>query len=305
MSFLSSFDGVIGLSRLKACIASCLSSCKIRGAPFPHSLLCGNGGTGKTMIARSIASFLGHTFFEIEAAELRNREVAQKWILDCNDAAKSSFILFCDEIHRLERTQEAFYYPMEDRIVNRRQQRIKLHPFTLIGATTRRDKLDQGSFLNRFKNVWDIERYSLYETELIIQRYCKELGLEWEIAEVSSIARRSLGIPRIAKNLTEKVRDQVLHNHPKLLYIKEEDVLNVFAMEEIDDIGLRTVHRMYMEALSRSDIPKGVGVLSAELGMNRNVVEDSIEPILMTLGYVTATSRGRVLTEKGRKHLKL
>lgn len=296
---------ILGLGRLKQQISRCVVSCKIRHAPFPHSLISGLGGTGKTTIARSIAKMLGYAFFDTEAAELKTRDTALNWLVDCNDKALAlPFVIFIDECHRLGDRQESFYYPMVDRFANRGGKRIRLNSFTLIGATTRRDMLDQGSFITRFQNVWDIGRYSLSDMEMIVRRECGKQGLASEPAERSAISRRCLGIPRRAVGLVEKVRDQVLYAHSGDLLIRSSDVEDVFRLEEIDCIGLEKAHVQYLRALADTrGHPKGLGMLAAILGRAKTVVEDTIEPILISLGFVATTSKGRLITDRGHNHL--
>ena len=297
--------GIIGLRRLKQQIMRCVVSCRHRSASFPHTLLTGLGGTGKTTIARNIAEMLGIPFFDTEAAELRTRDSVNNWISSNNAKAQGRpFVMFVDEIHRLSDRQEAFYYPMVDGFVNHNNKKIILNQFTLIGATTRRDMLDQGSFITRFQNVWDIGRYGLADMEKIVRLACENEDLICEAKERSLIARRCLGIPRTAVNLVEKIRDQVLFAHHYDKRVHASDVSVIFNLEEIDCIGLQKAHIRYLLALAQTrSQPKGLGVLSAILGRNKAVVEDTVEPILISLGMISATPKGRILTSKGHDHL--
>lgn len=299
------FDSMIGLGRLKQQIARCVVSCQIRGVAFPHTLFTGLGGTGKTTMARCIASNLGCHFVETEAADLKTRDHVLDLLLKANtDAGNRSFILFIDECHRLLALQEALYYPMRDRFVNRGGNKIVLNSWTLIGATTRRDMLDEGSFVTSFQNVWDIGRYSLHDIAALVDREFGKLGLVCWPLERAEIAKRCLGIPRVAVNMVRKIRDQVLFAHPHDPRVSQTDIHEIFALEEIDDIGLTKAHIGYLQALLQSNRqPKGLSVLAALLGRNRAVVEDTVEPMLLSLGMISATPKGRVLTDLGFKHL--
>ena len=76
-------------------------------------------------------------------------------------------VLFVDEIHRLPRAVEEYLYSaMEDHAIDvvldpgradRRSVRIRLEPFTLVGATTREGLLS-GAFRSRFGLVERLER---------------------------------------------------------------------------------------------------------------------------------------------------
>ena len=303
----TALSGVIGLSRLKQQISRSVVSSRIRHASMGHTLICGAGGCGKSLLARTIAKMLELPFYHIEAAELQSRRIVLDWILKCNGLSGSkSFVLFLDECHRLSvDRQEAFYYPMIERTLEQNGQKIKLNPFTLIGATTRKDMLDQGSFVTRFQNVWDIGRYGFFDILQIIDKAMVREGLVCEVRERCAIASRCLGIPRTAVNLVMKVRDEVLYRHPKDNRVLLRDVLGVFNLEEIDNIGLEKVHLTYLRALAQTPAqPKGLGVLSAMLGRAKPTIEDTVEPILFSLHYVVATPRGRMVTDKGLLHLK-
>jgi len=303
---MNSFADVIGITRLKSQIYRSLVSCQKRGTEFPHSLLTGLGGTGKSKVARCIAGELNRPFCETEAAELGSRQaIADLLLRESSRCTAPYWVLFIDEIHRLSvDRQEDLYYPMKERRVNTSDGSVRLKPFTLIGATTRIDVLDQGSFVTRFQNVWDFCRYPLIDIETIVGKAFGGMGIVCEAAERYAIAKRALGIPRVAISLAEKVRDQVYYAHHELLRVLAEDVRKVFVLEELDTIGLSKAHITYLRALlSAKGSPKGLSVLSATVGRNKNVVEDTIEPILISLGFVSATPKGRVLTELGFRHL--
>ena len=303
---LPSLGNLVGLMRLKQQVSRSIVSCRIRGATFGHTLLTGLGGTGKTTIARGIAQELGYHFVETEAAELKTRDHVSQILVASNKAAGNrSFLLFIDEIHRLSlERQEALYIPMTNHFVNTQGHRFELKAFTLVGATTRRDMLDAGSFVTRFQNVWDIGRYSLFDMEEIVEREFGRMGLRCYPAERTAVARRCLGIPRVALNLVGKVRDQVLYEHASDLTVYRSDIMKTFSLEELDEIGLNKAHITYLVALLQSNgQPKGLAVLAALLGRNKSVVEDTVEPILLSLGFVSATPKGRILTEKGFRHL--
>lgn len=299
-------DNLIGLGRIKQLIRRAIASARIRRVPMGHCIFTGLGGTGKTTLARGIAQALGCHFVETEAAELKTRDHVNALILRADNEAKArgrSLVLFIDELHRLS-DQESLYYPMKEQIVNRGQEKKSINAFTLIGATTRSDMLDQGSLVTRFQNVWDIGRYDLCDMEQIVAREMMRNGVFAAPLERTAVAKRCLGIPRLAVNMVEKVRDQVLYAHPADLRVRREDVVTIFSLEDIDEIGLSRSHLNYMVALlSSNGQPKGIAVLAAILGRQKCVVEDVVEPILISLGFVSATPRGRVLTEKGYRHL--
>jgi Holliday junction resolvasome RuvABC ATP-dependent DNA helicase subunit len=149
-----------------------------------------------------------------------------------------------------------------------------------------------------------MDRYGDYEIREILARYFCGIGVECGPKEITAIGQRSLGVPRIALGLAEMVRDEVYASHPKDLCVCRRDVMHTFDLEGIDDAGLTKEHRLYLMKLQQAHgEPRGIKTIAASLGTHVDVVEDSIEPILLALGMVDATRVGRKLTPAGHLHL--
>jgi len=73
----------------------------------------------------------------------------------------------------------------------------------------------------------------------------------------------------------------------------------------IDSLGLTKDDRRYLETLRDGfkGGPAGIRALASALHEDPDTVENVYEPYLLRLGFIERTSRGRVLTEKGRKYL--
>ena len=75
-------------------------------------------------------------------------------------------------------------------------------------------------------------------------------------------------------------------------------------LEGIDQVGLGRQHLGYLlELFNAQGVPKGLSALAGRLGLDEDVVSGSIEPVLLSLGMIDLTGRGRVLTKKGHLHL--
>lgn len=93
----------------------------------PSMILWGGAGTGKTTIARVIATMVGSRFVEINSTSSGVGECKKIFIEAGNELRLSGrkTIIFCDEIHRFSKSQQdVFLGPVESGQV------------TLIGATT-------------------------------------------------------------------------------------------------------------------------------------------------------------------------
>lgn len=300
---------IAGLALLKAKIQRAVISCKHRQVPFPHVLLTGLGGTGKTSVAVAIAEELDNFFVRVEAAAFKSRKELVHRMVDASMRAQhcnKTLLFFIDEAHRLSiAMQESLYYPMEEHFVTTANGDISFPPFTLIAATTRAELLDQGSLITRFRRgiTMNIGRYENYEIQQIVVGLFKEMGLCFDPEAVKAVADRCLGIPRNARNLAEKVRDQVIYRGGPFLAVVE-DCKEVFRLEQLDEIGLSPEHLTLLKILFEAKgQPRGLGLISAKLAMSESAVEDTIEPILLSLGFIDHSPRGRILTPEGHRHL--
>ena len=301
----SGLDNLVGLVSEKKKARIEIAAAKVTGEPIGHVLLSGLGGTGKTQFSRSISEELGGFFVEQEAFSLKKPDDISDLIISSNREAvnlRRKLILFIDEVHRLTlRLQEVFYYPMKEWRISTKRGYVNLAPFTLIAATTRKDMLDDASFIQRFPNQWEIKRYHVDHICEIIRRIFIKEKIVAGPSEIQLIANRCLGIPRQANNLAIKIRNYVLSQGRRV--VREPDIEYVFSLEKIDSIGLSETHQQYLhELLNANGVPKGVKALAGKLSLHEESIVGSIEPILLTLGFIDIC-HGRILTEAGRQHL--
>jgi Holliday junction DNA helicase RuvB len=284
-----------------------IQACNKVGEVFPHTLICSIGGLGKTSLALAIADELQYHSVVTEAAALKSREQIIKRLIDAHEAAalaRKPLLFFIDEIHRLSIVmQEVFYFPMdrENPKIATSEGIVYFKPFTLIAATTRRDELDEESFVKRFGNVWQIARYCQDDIVLLIHDWFKDQGIELNYICCRSIAARSLGIPRQALRLAEKVRNVFLADGAVSLQIRHCE--QAFHMEGIDALGLNELAIGYLRVLEDSTSARGLGALAGRLGQKPEVIEGTLEPVLLELAFIDRVSHGRLITPKGIAHL--
>ena len=303
---------LIGLHREKMRARIEINACQKTGEAFSHTLLTGYGGCGKTALARAIGNELGYHFVEVEGIVYKHRGDLVKALLNHTSQAQRLgrfLLLFIDEIHRLKPTvQEALYLPMKEWKLTTTEGEIRLPFFTVFGATTRFDMLDSNSFVTRFGNLWEIQRYDLDDMAAIVASELRKLNLSFTRDVVYAIAQRSLGIPRIAADtLVPKIRLSVLAEGGAEVTMYHCE--NVFDLEGIDHLGLNDIHRRYLSIVSSAvlggkPMPLGVGSIAGKMRQPEDVITGSVEPILLEMELIASTPRGRVITQAGTEYLK-
>ena len=290
-------------------LAVFIQAAKVRAEALDHVLLHGPPGLGKTTLAQIVARELGVGF----------RATSGPVIQRAGDLAailtnlQPRDVLFIDEIHRLQPAIEEVLYPaMEDFQLDliigegpaARSVRIDLAPFTLVGATTRAGLLAT-PLRDRFGIPLRLVFYTPAELERIVARGAEKLGLALTSEGAAEIARRSRGTPRIAGRLLRRVRDFALvQSHNPVDQIIADAVLTRL---EVDRIGLDAMDRRYLMRIAEhhNGGPVGVETLAAALAEARDTIEDVVEPYLIQEGLVLRTSRGRMLGDRGWRHLGL
>jgi Holliday junction DNA helicase RuvB len=288
-----------------------IAAARQRGEALDHVLLHGPPGLGKTTLAQIVSRELGVGF----------RATSGPVIQRAGDLAailtnlQPRDVLFIDEIHRLQPAIEEILYPaMEDFQLDliigegpaARSVRIDLPPFTLVAATTRAGLLAT-PLRDRFGIPLRLVFYTPDELVRIVARGADKLGFALSADGAMEIARRARGTPRIAGRLLRRVRDFASMIVPSGEAVRAEVVDVALQRLEVDALGLDGMDRRYLRRIAEyhNGGPVGVETLAAALAEARDTLEDVIEPYLIQEGLVLRTSRGRVLGERGWRHLGL
>ena len=298
------FVEYVGQEKIKMSLDVFIKAAVGRGDTLDHVLLYGPPGLGKTTLANIIARQMNASIRVTSGPAIESAADLAAILtgLKCGD------VLFIDEIHRLSRPcEEILYSAMEDFMLDMvlgkgpgaRTMRLKLEPFTMIGATTRAGKIS-GPLRDRFGIVNRLELYSVAELEQIVGRNNKILRAGLDMPEIKEIAKRSRGTPRIANRILKRVRDY------KQVHGCKVNILDAFKLLCIDDLGLDFTDINILKTLIEKfgGGPVGIETLAAASGEDAVTIEDVVEPYLLQIGYLSKTPRGREATELAYKHLK-
>ena len=185
-----------------------------------------------------------------------------------------------------------------------RSMRLKIQPFTLIGATTKAGNLSS-PLRDRFGVLARLEMYTVDEIKTIIKRSSKILNVEITDDAADELARRSRGTPRIANRILRRVRDFVQVDGKNILEVS--DAKRALDLMDIDSLGLDYTDKKVLEAMigKFDGGPVGLDTLAASTGEESTTIEDVIEPYLLQLGFIARTPRGRVVLRPAYEHFGL
>jgi len=306
-------DNIIGHEDTKKQLDIAITSARKRNNAIPHLLFSGVAGCGKTTMGMEMAATAEVDFLAVSPDDFSDREPVMR-ILDrlnhdnFDDHGNRAgilkpTILFVDEIHRMPKKGQEILgiamekFALETGVANKF---FWIPYFTLIGATTDDGELSK-PFREKFKLRFLFDTYTDEEITAIIKMHAHKQDLIITERAARTIARRSRGIPRTAVSFLERSRDYA--NFIKATVITSEAVKDNFKTLGIDSKGLTYAEIKILKTLAETRDPIGLDNLAIISNEAKKNIINTVEPFLIRMGLMIRSSKGRLITQKGREHL--
>ena len=281
----STWDEYISQENVKGEMVDNVSGCANLGEVYPHTIINGSAGHGKTALIELLAQQMEVPFVKCIGNDLKDRQNVIDKIAEAQGG-----ILFIDEIHTINNQIGNWLLPVIEQF---EIQGKKIAKFTMIGATT-----EKGELIKRLKPFVDrceqltLEHYTEEDIIKIIRQFHKNVYSEHEVSEevYKRIAKNSRLTPRNALRLLK-------------LFIRVGDIDKVLTRQHIVLDGITKQDVKLLEYLEQNDKPVGLEALSLYLGTSKNNYLYETEGFLIQKGYILRQPRGRTISEEGKKLL--
>jgi Holliday junction DNA helicase RuvB len=299
------FHDYIGQKRIVDYLRRLIDGALTRNEPFPHTLMLGPSGVGKTRLSKALSTEFKTDVVEAMGYEDRAALSGKLVSLSTGD------FLFIDECHRLHGPEQELLCEAIDRKsipnTDRKRsdqggaviERTVLKPWTLILAT------DQpGLLLDALRKRIDVEVslpfYTGREMKEIVESMASDLNLLLSPQAALLLADVAVGLPRRAKQLLRNLR--MFHPGAETQQLGLPEVREFLEASGVDKAGLNTSERRYLEVIV--DLGgASLETLALGLGTDIDFVRRQIEPNLVRRRLVKITSAGRQITPKGLDHI--
>ena len=300
-------DEFVAKDEIKSLIKFSVDSAKKQNKPFPHTMITGGAGTGKTTLCGIVSHEMGVKMRVLMGPSVKDsRDISNLFISTEDDPISDGDIVFIDEVHAIKKQfQEMLYSAMEDRFVpvmiDGQTFNYKIKNLTVIIATNESFNLPQ-PLTDRCQVKINLSRYSTEDLTTIIKMNALKMNkVEKDKIDIDDSAAIMLagvcrGTPRISINNFKLIRDYAISMGQDTI---TDDVVR-YGLKAIgvDQYGLKDIDKEVLKILFRvRKISKDS--LASMIGYHPDILEREIEPYLMIQGLMMRSSGGRTITQKG------
>ncbi|WP_161565539.1 Holliday junction branch migration DNA helicase RuvB [Mycoplasma sp. ATU-Cv-703] len=301
------FDGFVGQAEIKTTLKTMVSAAKLRQQALDHILFNAHQGQGKTTLATILAHETKRPIRYSQGAMLREKSELLLLLSGLSDQQ----LVFIDEIHSLNsKLSEILYIAMEDRLIDvvlgygseQKIIRLELPPFTLIGATTKIEQIPL-PFQNRFGLIAQFKPYSLDDMMEIIRQNAQQLKLTLPSKVMRLVVDYADQNPRIAINILRRLADFIEVEKPTL--INPAFVKKVLSSIGLHLGGVNPIQITYLKVLASFPHQTWISLATIAKLVNQSpvYVVSQLEPLLLGHKLIVKSTRGRQISELGRKYL--
>ena len=297
------FEGFLGqepaIRKLKFFLSSTGASTPI----FPTLLFTGSHGLGKTYLAKKVAANMHRRFIEVNAATLEDgNDFLGRILMERVNSASTPATIFLDEAHALKNSVADVlltllspndtgknYVPYGSYLLEYDMSKINL-----ILATTDAFSV-VNTLVNRTERIY-FECYKASELLDMLRFYLPDIALDCNVNELVDACR---GRGRDTFKLAQHIK--------RYCQMQSKKVLNNTGWQE-----LKSILEIYPLGLNKQerDVLYLIGIngkisaanIAAEMMISEESLVLELEPRLRELGLITTSSKGRVLTDEGRRY---
>lgn len=302
-------DDYITSPEVKNIISLSIKASKIKGKSFPHTIITGPPGTGKTTLAMIIAREMNNEskLYELLAPSIKSPQILINTFLKC----KTGDVVFIDEIHSLDdKYEEILYTIIEDNklimSVMGKSIMYEIPNITIIGATTDPSKVSTPLY-DRFKQKIQLQKYTHQDMYNIISSYISRFithepyNIMYTSDAIDQLVYVSRGTPRVALSYVDTSIDYALVNNVSIM--DHDHIINTLHLLGIDKNGLNKVDRHIIMSIYDNGDAMSIDTLSSIIGYSKQDISSMYEPYLIESGYIAISGKGRVLNQKGYDYI--